>query len=64
MELACGWRLPGRCRGVALLPGPEYPVAHGSGGGRTGRLFFMALEPVLKLSIRRGVRAPECFRQA
>ena len=23
MKLACGWRLPGRCREVALLPGPS-----------------------------------------
>jgi len=34
-------------------------------GWRQNRTFiFEALEPVLKLSIRLGVRAPECFQQA
>ena len=33
-----------------LLSEPKYPMAHGSGGGRTGRLFFVAPEPVLKVA--------------
>jgi len=56
MKLAWDCRLPGRCRVTALLPGPEYPVAHGSGAGGQGKKWPMP-EKSFRENLRDGEKA-------